>query len=56
MVVVSVSLAVWICVVWWQDKRTTHIQLVIADTKVDEEMDIEMTEKNAQKNSVDNGR
>ncbi len=28
MVVVSVSLALWICVVWWQDKRTAKDPMV----------------------------
>ena len=38
MVVVSVCLVVWICVVWWQDKRTAHIQVFdhVLDSKLEE--------------------
>lgn len=44
MVVVSVALAAWICVVWWQDKRTAHLSPVapLTDKKEDEEKQIEM--------------
>lgn len=33
MVVVAVILALWICVVWWQDKRTAVIEMTSADAE-----------------------
>ncbi|KAK3175460.1 hypothetical protein K4F52_010248 [Lecanicillium sp. MT-2017a] len=44
MVVVAFSLAVWIGLVWWQDRRTRHLEIArqaaTADAKLDE--DVEM--------------
>lgn len=51
MIVVAVSLAVWIGVVWWQDNRTLQIQFVHQDTKVSEEKDIHTIEEHTGKDS-----
>lgn len=42
MVVVAVCLAACICVVWWQDKRTEHIQIIASQPEKKVEDDIEM--------------
>lgn len=48
MVVVSVCLAAWVGIVWWQDKRTAHIHVLdnVTDSKLEEE--IEMPESQIQ--------
>lgn len=42
MVVVSVSLAGWIGLVWWQDRRTAHIQVIHQRPGEKLEEDVEM--------------
>lgn len=42
MVVVAACLAACICVVWWQDKRTEHIQVITSQPEKRVEDDIEM--------------
>ncbi|PCG95480.1 Major facilitator superfamily domain, general substrate transporter [Penicillium occitanis (nom. inval.)] len=47
MVVVTICLAMWICIVWWQDKRAHSIQLTqgISGTKSIEEVEINTKRK-----------
>ncbi|GAM41945.1 hypothetical protein TCE0_042f15475 [Talaromyces pinophilus] len=47
MVVVTICLAMWICIVWWQDKRAHSIQLTqgISGTKSIEEIEINTKRK-----------
>ncbi|KAI5458355.1 major facilitator superfamily domain-containing protein [Mariannaea sp. PMI_226] len=42
MVIVAVSLAAWICIVWWQDKRTFRMRLVHSDTEYKEKDGLEV--------------
>jgi hypothetical protein len=42
MIVVSVALAFWVCVVWWQDKRTERMVAVQydAEAKLDDAQEV----------------
>lgn len=42
MIVVSVALAFWVCVVWWQDKRTERMAAAQpdAEAKLDDTQEI----------------
>lgn len=53
MIIVSVILAVCICIVWWQDKRTEMIQTRdLTDLEDKSTSEIEMTDKISLKEEV----
>ncbi|KAH8690933.1 major facilitator superfamily domain-containing protein [Talaromyces proteolyticus] len=48
MIVVTICLAMWICIVWWQDKRTQPIQMtqgILKTKSIEEEVEMDTKQK-----------